>query len=475
MDLQQLKIDRKPTAPAAARSRRNPWLGRGVLLALVALLGWLFLPSLLQLRDRMGLPEVKVLVVRAPAKAAAAAIAGTAANGYVIAARRAALSSDVPGRIVEMLVQEGSVVKRGDVVARLYADEFAAALVRSKAETAVAESNVVRAEKALLAARAEQQQAVESVSSQEQLLAEANAQARFSQQDRDRAVELLQQNIGSQRDVDRAESESTAALARVRSLEAALRRAQSARDSAAVRVEVAEADLAVARAQGNAARAAQQLAQATLDKTAVRAPFDGVVVLKDAEVGEVVSPNVQGGSNARGAVCTMVDFDSLEVQANVPETALSAVRRGAPAEVFLDAFPDRAMRGVVDRIWPTADRQKATVEVRVKLVQRVDELRPEMGVRIVFLPGDAPAASDANATQAAVAAAILPESAVVESGGKLGTFVLERDTVRFVELALGERKGGNVAVERGLDPGQTVLLEPPPSLKSGDRVRTAPK
>src|SRR6185436_18598851 len=119
-----------------------------------------------------------------------------------------------------------------------------------------------------------------------------------------------------------------------------------------------------------------------LDKTDVRAPFDGIVVLKDAEVGEVVSPNVQGGSNARGAVCTMVDFDSLEVQANVPESALSSVLLQAPADVYLDAFPDDRYEGVVDRIWPTADRQKATVEVRVRLVKKDDRLRPEMGVRI---------------------------------------------------------------------------------------------
>ncbi len=116
-----------------------------------------------------------------------------------------------------------------------------------------------------------------------------------------------------------------------------------------------------------AAAAARDLAQATLDKTDVRAPFDGIVVLKDAEVGEVVSPNVQGGGNARGAVCTMVDFDSLEVQANVPETTLGRRCVGAPADVFLDAYPDQRLRRHVDRIWPTADRQKATVEVRVQL------------------------------------------------------------------------------------------------------------
>ncbi len=449
----------------------KPWILRGLaLLALVAA-AWLFLPAVLQFRDRMQLPEVKVLVVRAPAAAAAAAISGTSANGYVIAARRAALSSDVPGRIVEMLVTEGSVVKQGEIVAKLYSDELVAALDRSKADAAVAASNVVRSKAAYEAALAEANQSLDTVTSQEQQLLEAKAQQEFASADLRRAEDLLQQTIGSPRDVERARSETNAALARVHSLEAVLRRARSAATSAAMRVEVAIADQQVAAAQRQAALASQQQAQATLDKTNVRAPFDGVVVLKDAEVGEVVSPNSQGGSNARGAVCTMVDFDSLEVQANVPETALSAVRQGAPAMVFLDAFPGQGMRGVVDRIWPTADRQKATVEVRVKLLERVEALRPEMGVRIVFRTVQGVVEGDAEATTASPALAILPESAIVTLDQRRGAFVVERDTVTFVALQLGEPKSGSIAVESGLTPGQTVVIAPPPTLNSGDRIR----
>jgi len=471
VDLNELKIERKK--PAASRRRGSPWPLR--IAAIVALLFalWLFGPSVSAWTDRMRLPEVKVLVVRAPAAAAAAAITGTAANGYVIAARRAALSSDVPGRIVEMLVQEGSVMKRGDVVARLYRDEFAAALARADAEVQVAESGVVRSKASVLAARADEQQSNDAVTSQQQLLAEAEAQSRFAQAELQRAKDLLQQGIGSPRDVERSQSEGSMAEARVRSLEAVLRRTEQARTSAKLRVEVAEAEQQVATAQLAAATAAQMQAKATLDKTDVKAPFDGVVVLKDAEVGEVVSPNVQGGSNARGAVCTMVDFDSLEVQANVPETALKAVQLGAPADVFLDAFPDRAMKGRVDRIWPTADRQKATVEVRVKLLERRDELRPEMGVRIVFRTGEPSQTTDANAAPPSAATAILPDNAIVEIDGKPGAFVVERDAVRFVEVRIAERKSGQVGVESGVRPGQTVVLEPPASLKTGDRIRIA--
>ncbi len=443
-----------------------------MLLGSAAALLWLLGPSLSAWADRMRLPEVQVLVVRAAAPAAAAAIEGAAANGYVVAARRAALSSDVPGRIVEMLVQEGSVVKRGDVVARLYSDEYAASLQRAQADHEVAKAAMQRADSALLAAQQDERQAAENTAAQRQLLAEAQAQEAFTQREIDRARALLEQGIGSSRDVQRAESEDAMAKARARSLEAALRRADAAVAAAALRVEVGKADVTVAAAQRAAAEAAMKLAAATLEKTNVRAPFDGVVVLKDAEVGEVVSPNVQGGGNARGAVCTMVDFDSLEVQANVPETALQAVQVGAPAAVFLDAFPDRRLPGRVDRIWPTADRQKATVEVRVKLLAKDEGLRPEMGVRIVF--GGKERTDTAAPTQPTQRdLLILPENAVLEIQGKPGVFVVERDTARFVELVLGERKGGNVAVEQGLRPGQTIVLTPPPALQDGDRIRIA--
>lgn len=193
-------------------------------------------------------------------------------------------------------------------------------------------------------------------------------------------------------------------------------------------------------------------------------------MLKDAEVGEVVSPNVQGGGNARGAVCTMVDFDSLEVQANVPETTLASVRLGAPADAFLDAFPDDRYEGIVDRIWPTADRQKATVEVRVRLTKRDQRLRPEMGVRIVFRAEDA---AVPTTTAGASRAIVVPEQALVQVAGRTGAFVLERDTVRFAAVEAGERRNGKVAIDGGLTAGQRIVLDPPASLQDGSRVRLA--
>ena len=207
-------------------------------------------------------------------------------------------------------------------------------------------------------------------------------------------------------------------------------------------------------------------AAATLDKTIVRAPFDGVVVLKDAEVGEVVSPNSQG-AQSRGSVATMVDFQSLEVQVELPETSLSAVTVGAPASIFLDAWPGEAYPGRVLRIWPTANRQKASIEVRVGFDAIDERLRPEMGARVVFTREGA---SDAEAAGPPSGSLLVPTSALVRSDGARGAFVLERQSVRFRALTLGEERGGKVLVEAGLEDGELIVLAPPPSLTDGERV-----
>jgi len=471
LDLQSLKIERREPLPASRR-RTNPWPLHLLLLAALGVTAWLFWPALSGFADRVRLPEVRTFVVSEAAPAAAAAVRGTAANGYVVAARRAALSSDVPGRIVELSVREGSVVKKGDIVARLYADEYRAALQRADADVAAAKAAVQRSEGAEAASRAELAETEAATVTAAAQRDEAKAQLAWAKNEHLRAEEMLRSGIGSTRDVERARTDLDAATARLAALEAAVAASTTHTATARHHILVAAADLSVAKARQDVAAAALLEAQARLDKTDLRAPFDGIVVLKDAEVGEVVSPNVQGGSNARGAVCTMVDFDSLEVQANVPETTLGSVHLGAPADVFLDAFPDDRYEGVVDRIWPCADRQKATVEVRVRLLQRNERLRPEMGVRVVFRAPDEPAPSAAGPSKPGTGrVVVVPEPAVVQIAGQTGVFVVERDTVRFQAVTAGDRKAGRVAIAAGLLPGQRIVLDPPSTLQDGSRVR----
>lgn len=464
-DLQSLKIDRGPRK--AARRRRGFPLVTVLVLVLLVGVVWVLWPGIQPLLDRMRLSAVRTLVIAETAAAAAAAVSGTAANGHVVAGRRAALSSDVPGRIVELRVKEGSVVKQGEIVARLYSEEWRAALERAQADLAAAEAAVTRSEDARQAAHAAAIEAKAAEETQSARVAEAKALQVWAGQEHQRMEELLQQGIRSSQDVQRARSELDATAARVAAVEAALRSAAAATSTATLKAKVAEGDVAVSRTGRDAAAAAVRQATAALDKMDVRAPFDGIVVLKDAEVGEVVSPNSQGGSNARGAVCTLVDFASLEIQANVAETSLPSVVVGAPVDCYLDVMPARRYPGVVDRIWPTADRQKATVEVRIKLLERDDLLRPELGARIVFR-GEAAADAPVVAGKPVI---LVPDQALVLIRAQEGVFVVERDLVRFQVLTLGERRSGRAVVKAGLKPGERIVANPPASLQDGDRVR----
>ncbi len=471
MDVESLRIDRSGNAgrvrPAGRRGGPN-WWAWGFVAALLGA-GWLFRGPLVGMVDRARLPKVRTLQVSASHPAAVGAVRGAASNGYVVAARRAALSADTPGRIVEMNVTEGSKVKQGDVVARLFAEEYSASLARAEADVQSAQARAASAQSQVALARARvagRQRLAEAAAAS---LGEARAGAELARVRLQRTQDLVATQVRAQDALDEVQALERQTLAQVEAARAREAAAGAEVADAERQVDVALADAAVAKAQVDVAAANRLLAQATLGKTAVRAPFDGIVVLKDAEVGEVVSPNSQGGSNARGAVCTLVDFASLEVQAEVPETTLAAVTIGADADVFLDAFPDQRHAGRVDRIWPTANRQKATVEVRIKLLAPDERMRPEMGVRVVFR---SEAATDATPATSAPQI-LIPETAVIEVQGRSGVFALERDVAKFQPVEVGQRKGGRAEIKSGLRAGQRIVLDPPVELKDGDRVLVA--
>lgn len=470
MDLEPLKIDRGETV-RAGRSRRRPrWIGPLVVLVLLGGLLWVFHRPILALVDRFRLPEVTVMRVVKTSAAAAASASGTSANGYVVAKTRAALSADTPGRIVQMNVQEGSVVKKGDVVARLYSDEYAALLRRAEADLTLAQAGLERSAAERKVTEDDLARLLSLRGAAEADVAQQQAELSLAEIESRRAAKLLEDGVGT---VERRDSTK----ARLDAASAQVSAARSRLETAAKTILQAESQVAVAvvaekeaRARVEVMSATRDQARATLEKTEVRAPFDGIVVLKDAEVGEVVSPNVQGGTSARGSVVTMVDFASLEVQAEVPETSLAAVVIGRGASIYLDAFPERSYPGRVDRIWPTANRTKATVEVRVAFLERDERLRPEMGVRVVFEAEGAekPVALDAAAVEPAV---LIPVDAVVKLGGESGVFVLERDRVSFRKVSLGSERASRRVVLSGLSEGDTIVLAPPDSLEDGDRVR----
>lgn len=469
MDLQPLRIDRSGAVRRPAGGGAPRWAL--VLAALAVVAGGLFVlrAPLRAWLDRLQAVRVKVVRAERLAPAAAGAVRGLAANGYVVAARRAALSADTPGRIVELTVTEGSVVRQGDVVARLFSDEFAAALRRAEADVQAAEAARVRAGAAIDSARAELARLESAEAAAAAQVAADEAEEALARQSFERQRQLAAARVAAPQALDEARAALDRGAARLRAGRAQQVAATAAVTEGRSRLAVAEADLTVAGAQVAVATAACDLARATLGKTEVRAPFDGVVVLKDAEVGEVVSPNVQGGASARGSVATMVDFASLEVQCDLPEASLGGVARGAPARVFLDAYPGSGYEGVVDRIWPTANRQKATVEVRVRLTALDDRLRPEMGARVVFLaePGPAAAADEGPGL------VVVPEGALAQRRGVTGVFVLDRGQAAFREVAVAPGappRSGQVALTAGLSGGERVVVDPPASLEGGERL-----
>ncbi|MCB9914091.1 MAG: efflux RND transporter periplasmic adaptor subunit [Planctomycetes bacterium] len=463
-DLSALRIDR-----GGSRRRRKRLVPRLVLLAAVLALVWLFQRPLRELYDRLLLPEVEVSALVQTSASSASGARGAAANGYVVARTRAALSSEQPGRIVAMNVVEGARVAKGDVVARLDATEQQAAVDAAQAEVGVAEATLARAAAELESARADQAQAESGVPSAEAALEAAGADVAFAELERLRIEALVTSGDAEARQGDQVVHDLARAQAVQRGAEADLATARAAAETAAKRVTGAERAQAEAAARVESARAQVARAAAALEKTYVRAPFDGVIVLKEAEVGEVVSPNSQGGSTARGSVATMVDFASLEVQAEVPETTLAAVRQDGPARIYLDAYPSEPYAARIDRIWPTADRTKATVEVRVAFDAPDDRLRPDMGVRVVFL--DEEPAEPVAEEQPAL---LVPVAAVVKDGEQRGVFVLERDRVRWQLVSLGETRGTRSVVTAGLTGDELVVVSPDPSLTDGARVRVKP-
>jgi HlyD family secretion protein len=468
VDLSQLKIERDGSdGPTRRRSKRRAPLVWLVLLLFAAGAVVVFRKPLLRAVDDLRLTQVTTVKAVRANPLAASALTGTSANGYIVAAKRAALSADTPGRIVELNVIEGSVVKKGQVVARLYSDEVRAAVQRTEADLLSAQASIDRAIAQREASAADVGRLQSEIARAETAVAEPRLLRDWYTVELARWRKLADQNINDRRTVDETASNLARAEASVASAEAQVTQARAALAQGEAQVRALEAAVAEARTRVAIVEAERAQALASLDKLEVRAPFDGVVVLKDAEVGEVVSPNSQGG-NSRGSVATMVDWTSLEVQVELQETSLTAAKVDEAASIFLDAYPEHRYRGRVARIWPTANRTKATVEVRVAFLDPDGKLRPEMGARVVFGSEAPEAPAGAAAEEPAV---LVPRSALVPLDGGHGAFVVERDVVRLVKLELGEERGGRVLVKSGLAGGETLVSDPPSYLQAGERVR----
>jgi RND family efflux transporter MFP subunit len=353
---------------------------------------------------------VTVQVTRAEVTGGAGgAGSGITANGYVVARTKASVSSKIAGRLEYLGVTEGSHVNKGEVMARL--------------EHADYEAQVSQAEAQLAQARA--------------ALTEAETNRDQLQRDVTRAKDLLTRNLISGQQVEQLVAQQNAAQARVE----------------------------LQRAQAQSAEAALGVARVTLENTNIRAPFDGTVLRKDAEVGEVVAPSV-GGGLTRGAVVTMADLKTLEVEVDVNESYIAQIRSNQPARIVLDAYPDSSYRGAVRQIVPTADRQRATVLVKVGIINPDSKILPEMAARVEFLEEAAPAKGPAPAPRVFV-----PGSAVHEEGGRSVVWVVRDGKVNRQQVDAGPVSAGRREIRSGLSGGEQVVTGQSGTLEEGKTVK----
>jgi RND family efflux transporter MFP subunit len=403
--LRQLKIGRDQREAVHAAPLRWPWIVGAVLLVLLALgAGGWWMFA-----QRPVVVRTATAVAPGNGGGAGAVLQAT---GYVTARRQATVSAQIVGTLSEVLIEEGDHVRKGQVLAKLEDNAYRAGLDAARAAAAAAQAQVAQAQ-----------------------------------------VQLTQ----ARKDADRMHTLAVRGLVSTQAAE----QARTAAATAAAQLETSRKQAAVAQAQ-----AAE--AQVSFDYTVVRAPFDGVVTDKTAQVGEIISPMAAGGGFTRTGVGTIVDMDSLEVDVDVNEAYIGRVRPHMPAQAVLDAYPDWTIPAHVIAIVPAADRGKATVKVRVALENKDARIVPDMGVRVSFLE------AEPTATTQAPRGVLVPAAAIARRDGHEVVFVLQGERVQQRRV---QSQPGNDArlLPEGVQPGETVVVSPPAELQDGTAVRVENK
>lgn len=404
--LDRLRIDR--SAPGARGGGGGGWGGWvvGLLLLAAAFAGWWW--------TRQVPLEVRIAMVREAGPEAAGSAPRTVLNGsgYVTPRRVATISSKITGKVVEVMVEEGNLVSSNQVLARLDDSNLLASRKLSDAQLASARVAIK----------------------------ETQAQITDSRSRFERTRGLVAEKIASPSDLDRDEAAHKALEARLERLIAD--------------VAVAERSL--------------QIWDQQLEDCIIRAPFAGVVTAKNAQPGETISPMSAGGFTRTG-ICTLVDMDSLEIEVDVNESYIGRVSSGQGVEATLDAYSDWKIPARVIAIIPTADRQKATVKVRVGFEKLDPRILPQMGVKVAFQgAGEIPGAGGAVASIRRLA----PKGAIQDRDGRQWAWVVKEGRVERRAISAREAGAGEFQVTAGLNTGDRLVMDPPEGLKDGARVRT---
>ncbi len=338
------------------------------------------------------------------------------ASGYITPRRRATIAAKITGRVTGVFFDEGTRVAQGQLLATLDDSDVKRSLDSTKADRDAAQAAIA-----------------------------------------DFEVQLKNAQIG---------------LHRAEQLQKAGVQTQEALDNAATSAESLKAKITLAKQQVAASEARIGVAQQAVDNCTIRAPFAGIVVSKDAQVGEMVSPISAGGGFTRTGIATIVDMHSNEIEVDVNESYIARVENGQQVTATLDAYPDKPFPAKVRTVIPTADRQKATVKVRITIIdlEKYNFILPDMGVKVAFLENEQPAAKDKAKDKGPQAVAFIPKNAVRSDSGASFVFRVQDGKVERRAVSLGLDRGTEVAVLSGIAPGDSLVVKGPEGLHDGDRV-----
>jgi HlyD family secretion protein len=439
--LRSLKIDRGP-APAPTQGNRTPkllLLGIAALVALAAF-GYLFLFS--------SAKAITVAPVRTETGAASLGESVLSASGYVVAHHKIAVGAKVSGRVAWIGVEKGDTVQEGQVLVRLEDSEFRAQVNQAQANLAAAQA---RLDRLRTGSRPEEKLKDKAA------VIQAEASLKNAEAEYQRTESLYRSGVSSKAELDRALAQRDSAAALV----------QAARQASAMTdIGPRGEDIRAAEAEVQQMKAARDYANTQLAATEIKAPVSGTVLQRIVERGEMVTPSAFGGSGARTSVVDLADLTDLQVELDISQTDFARLKSGQRAEIIPEAYPNLRFTGFIEEIAPEANRAKSTVQVKVKVENPNEQLRPEMNARVNFLSDKAPATDNKP-----VARVLVPKTAVAKKDNASFVFVVKGNRVEQRTIRTGEESGDAYVVLEGLSGNESVAVTAIDKLRDGDRVK----
>jgi HlyD family secretion protein len=441
-DLKNLQIDRTGKSDPRPSKWAVRWIIAGIVL--FVLLGTARLAY-----NKLGAPiEVQTVRVQAASTGTNGA-SGQAvvlnATGYIVAHHEIEVASKVIGRVASIGVEKGDHVHVGQVLVRLEDDEYRAQLDQAK-------GNLISLQARLL--QDQHGSRPEEIAVAKANLNQVKADLDDAKVTLDRTKELAGQGVVSRQQLDDAQSKYDDAVARVASLD---------RTFELVRKGPREEEIDSLRGQVEQAKGAVAYAQNQLDNTIIRAPVSGTILERAVEKGEFVTNGFVGDKGAKGYVVTLADLNDLQVELDINQNDFARLHMGQKGVVTTDAYPDRKYEGVIAEISPKADRQKATVQLKIKVLHPDDYLRPEMNASVSFLADQESGASAGGSVRPLI---VVPASAVKDNG----VFVVLGNRAVRRPVKTGPTTGRGIEIDQGLIGGEDLIVNPPPGIKNGDRV-----